>query len=234
MLVKLLIINLLTLIRVIGSILLIPIYHIYGGFIVGIASIIGYFTDFLDGVLARHFKASTFFGAVFDGMADKLLCIINFIVLYLITPYALIPIIFEILTLLIIIFKFKNNYNIQSNIVGKLKIWVLAITTFITFIASDIERVPYISNTLALSISKIPYLYLLLPAIVLEIITFISYLVGIYKPSKKVIVKDNKKEIKIPEFNNKWDRFKKIWLSPEFYLEYKNATNLKDIWKLTK
>jgi len=92
---KLWIVNILTLIRIIGTIILIPIYNIYGGKVVGIVSLICYLTDSIDGILARKWKVSTFFGALFDGFADKLFTIINFIVLYLITPYALIPIIFD-------------------------------------------------------------------------------------------------------------------------------------------
>ena len=234
MLAKLIIINALTLIRIIGCIILVPIYNAYGGFTVGIFSLICYGTDSIDGVLARHYKASTFFGAIFDGIADKLFSLVNFIVLYLITPYALIPIIFEVLTVLVQVFKFNNNYNVQSNIIGKSKVWILAICTFITFIASDVNKLTFLSGSLRSFISSIPYLYLLLPAIIIEVLTFGSYVFEIFKPSKKVVLKDNKKEIIIPEFNNKWDRFKKIWLNPEFYHEYKNATNLLDIWKLTK
>ena len=98
---KLIIINMLTLIRVIGTIILIPIYQNFGGMYVGVLAFICYLTDSIDGILARKWKASTFFGALFDGVADKLFTLVNFIVLYLITPYALIPILFvHILTLL--------------------------------------------------------------------------------------------------------------------------------------
>ena len=115
---KLIIINMLTLIRVIGTIVLIPIYQNYGGMYVGILALICYLTDSIDGILARKWGASTFFGALFDGVADKLFTIVNFIVLYLITPYALIPILFEIAIIVIQFLKFALKLNVKSNIIG--------------------------------------------------------------------------------------------------------------------
>ena len=96
MLAKLLIVNLLTLIRVIGTGVLIPIYKLKGGLIAGIFSLVCYLTDSVDGILARHWKVSTFFGALFDGIADKLFTIVNFIVytnsaIYIISYPNLVP-----------------------------------------------------------------------------------------------------------------------------------------------
>ena len=101
MVLKLIIINLLTLIRVIGTIILVPIYQTYGGYYVSILALICYLTDSIDGILARKLNACTFFGSLFDGTADKLFTIMNFIVLYLITPYAIIPIVIEFLIVLV-------------------------------------------------------------------------------------------------------------------------------------
>lgn len=241
MAIKLWIVNLLTLIRVIGTIILIPIYNNYGGIKAGIFSLICYLTDSVDGILARKWKVSTFFGAIFDGISDKLFTIINFIVLYLITPYAIIPIIFEILITLIQLFKFSNNYNIKSNMFGKIKVWILAISLVILFIVSDITNATFIPITIRESILRIPsktmYFYLLLPAILSEALTFLSYVVEIFKPSKKVVNLDlNKKKIDTSEFKNTkgLDYFKAVWLNPKFYQSHKNDTNLKDLWNLTR
>ncbi len=157
MLFKVLFINLLTSIRIIGSILLIPIYHYYGPLYVGIVSFLCYVTDVLDGALARHFNASTFFGALFDGIADKLLTIVNFIVLYLITPYAIIPIIFEIGTVLLQLIKYNKHFNIKSNNIGKLKVWVLALTVVVTFVVSDISKLTILNDNTIEYLSHISY-----------------------------------------------------------------------------
>ena len=235
---KIIFINLLTLIRVIGTIVLIPIYNNYGGVFCGIFSLICYFTDSIDGILARHWKVSTFFGALFDGAADKLFTIINFIVLYLITPYAIIPIIFECLIIIIQLFKFNKNYNIRSNIIGKLKVWILAISLVLTFIISDINSLTILPIMLREKILNIPnktlYFYLLLPVIIIELFTFLSYIIEIFKPINVNVVNHTKKEIKFKKSNNCWDNFKNVWLNPKFYDEHKNDTNLKDLRKLTK
>ena len=77
--IKLCTVNLITMLRVIGTILLIPIYHVYGSLTTGIFSLICNLTDILDGTLARKWKVSTFFGSLFDSASDKIFLIVNFI-----------------------------------------------------------------------------------------------------------------------------------------------------------
>lgn len=238
---KLLIINALTLIRIIGTIILVPVYQNYGGVAVGILAFVCYLTDSIDGILARYFKASTFFGAVLDGFADKLFTIMNFVVLYLVTPYALIPIIFEVLIMLIQFIKFMKKLNVQSNIVGKFKVWVLALCVVVTFFASDISNISFLTVSMKEYILNIPssnlYLILLLPAIIMEILTFISYGLEIIIPKKINNMNNiNPKELKMPvlKSDNVFVNFKNIWLNPQFYKEHKNDTNLRDLRKLSK
>lgn len=235
---KLIIINSLTMIRVIGTIILIPIYNSYGGLAVGILSLICYLTDSIDGILARKWKASTFFGALFDGFADKLFTLINFIVLYLITPYALIPIIFELLIIFIQIIKFANKYNVKSNIIGKSKVWVLAISVVLTFFATDINSFNILTESTRNFIERLPdnslYFWLLLPAILMEALTFISYVLEMFAPKQMKILNKEKNELKMPVLkgNTTWKNFKYIWLNPKFYQEHKDDTNLTDLRKL--
>jgi len=237
---KLWIVNILTLIRIIGTIILIPIYNIYGGKVVGIVSLICYLTDSIDGILARKWKVSTFFGALFDGFADKLFTIINFIVLYLITPYALIPIIIEILIIIIQMIKFSRNLNIQANVVGKLKVWVLAIGVVLTFLASDIDNIYFLSLEIKNFVLNIPdnnlYLILLGPAILMELLTLLSYIFEMFFPKNIEILTNKPSKIKIPKLNfeEKKDYIKNVWLSPSFYEKHKDDTNLRDLRKLSK
>ena len=220
---KLFIINFLTLIRVIGTIILVPIYNNFGGFSAGILSLVCYLTDSIDGILARHFKASTFFGALFDGTADKLFTIVNFIVLYLITPYALIPIIFE---LLIVLVQF-------------IKVWILAMSVVATFFISDMNRLTFLPLGIKEMIEKVPttslYFYLLLPAIIMEALTLLSYLMEIFTPQNIDILVEDKKEEPIKfTGKNKWENFKSVWLNPEYYLQHKDDSHLKKLTKLSK
>lgn len=239
MVIKLLIINFLTLIRIIGVILLVPIYKNYGSYYVGLLALICYLTDSLDGLLARKWKASTFFGALFDSVADKLFTIMNFIVLYLITPYALIPIVFEIFIIIVQLFKYKRNLNIKSNIIGKCKVWILAICVVLTFFVSDINSIAYVNNGIKNMVSSIEsyrlYFYIILPAIIMEALTLLSYLLEVFIPQKiSVITSVSNKEIELPKMDdqNKINKFKKIWLNPEFYKEHKDDNNLRKLTKL--
>lgn len=237
---KILIVNSLTFIRVIGTIILIPLYNILGGKIVGIISLLIYLTDIIDGLLARFWKVSTFFGSLFDGLADKLFTIINFIILYMITPYALIPIIIEILIILVQLFKFSRNLNIQSNIIGKIKVWVLAICIVLAFLTSDIQNINIISIEFKEVLINLPdkllYLILLSPAIVIEVLTLFSYLFEISFPKNIEIFVSKPQKIKISKLKgkDKWTNFKSLWLNPEFYEKHKDDTNLRDLRKLSR
>lgn len=232
---KLLIVNVLTFIRVIGIIVLITIYNKYGGCVAGIVSLVCYLTDSIDGILARKWHASTFFGALFDGVADKLFTIVNFIILYLITPYALIPIIIELLIILLQMFKFSRNLNIQSNIIGKLKVWFLAITVVLTFLISDIANVPFVSSNFINYLSGIPdnrlYFILLMPAIIMEALTLISYVLEIIKPQNVEIMSAKPKKKNTSKLKGKdlWYYFKNVWLNPKFYEEHKDDNKLRDL-----
>ena len=231
---KLLLINGLTCVRIIGTILLIPIYINYGGLYAAILTAVCYFTDILDGSFARHWNASTFFGAFLDGIADKALTIISFVVLFIITPYALIPIIFEILTLLINILKYTRHYNAKSNMIGKAKVWVLAICIVLTFLISDINSITflpeYIKNEFVIQNNDF-YFWLLLPAIIIEALTFISYVLELFEANTR----EKPEEVVVDVVSRgAKERVKKIWFNPEFYDNHKNDSNLKDLRKLTK
>ena len=75
-------VNLLTMVRIIGVFMMIPVYFNYGGLYAAILSICCYLTDCIDGFLARKFHVATFFGSMFDGVADKLFSCSNLIILF--------------------------------------------------------------------------------------------------------------------------------------------------------
>lgn len=240
MIIKLIFVNLLTILRLIGTIILIPILKKYGTYTVAILTLLIYFTDVLDGVLARKWKVSTFFGAIFDCIADKLFNIMNFIVLYLITPYSLFCILIELLIVIIQLFKFKKHLNIQSNIFGKIKMWFLAFSIILAYLVSAIDKLTFLSQNIINYIHNCNqerlYLIILLPAIIMEIITLLSYIIEIGKPSNAEALKieeGNKKRIKL-KGKNKIIYFKDVWFNPKFYEEHKNDINLRDLRKLSK
>lgn len=237
---KILIVNAITFIRVMGIFLIICNTDL-GGIKIGILSLLIYFTDVIDGVLARYWNVSTFFGALLDGLADKLFTIVNFIILYVIVKdIALIPIIIELLIIVIQLIKFSLNMNIKSNLVGKLKIWVLAISVVLTYFVSDITNLTFLGTSTINYLNSIDknilYSITLGPAIIFETFTLISYLLEFFfhknieaalKPSKKV------EKVKL-KGKTRLIYLKEVWFNPEFYYKHKDETNLNDLRKESK
>ena len=78
--IKLILINSITITRLIGSLILPFVYYKYGASLVSLFIIILFLTDAIDGFLARKLKCSTFFGSILDACSDKLLNAISFII----------------------------------------------------------------------------------------------------------------------------------------------------------
>lgn len=235
---KLILVNLITLIRVIGTIIVLMYYNC-GGIIIGTMTIFIYFSDVLDGVLARKWNCSTFFGAVLDGVADKLFTIVSFIVLYLIVgKIALVPVFIELLICIVQLIKFALNMNIKSNVVGKLKVWVLAICIVLTYFASDINNFTILNPDIIDDIANVEnlYFYTLLPAILFEIITLISYIIEVmFQKNIEATLKEPKKVGRIKLTSEERKKYiQNVWLSPEFYEAHKDEANLRELRKETK
>ena len=202
----LIIVNLITSSRIIGSILLFPIYFKYGQNVMGTILTVLFLTDWVDGYLARKYKVSTFFGSIMDGVCDKCMAIVSCIILCFINKYFLIAVIFEVLIFLTNTFALTQKGNIQSSIIGKGKMWVLSICVILGFFFSkDNNLINFIIAA---------------PAIIAETITFGDYLIR----SSKVKVQI---EAKKPHYKNIKD-INKMLFSPEFYLAHKDDEGLID------
>lgn len=204
---KFLIVNFLTMIRLIVALIIIPIYFKYGGFVTSIIVAISYLTDCFDGFLARHFNCSTFFGSILDGTSDKIFNIANLIIFLSITPLAIIPIILELIIIIIQIYKYKNNYVVKTSLIGKVKMWVMGLTIVLTFLTID-EATTLFKNLL------------LIPLIIFEILTVLNYLKGIFKVENKRIKKIKSKG----KFNM---TLNEMLFSHSFYDKNKNDINIK-------
>ncbi len=159
-------VNLITTIRVIGIIFLYPVYINYGGSSAALLAFFCYLSDALDGYLARRLYASTFFGSLYDTLADKALNLISFIILFDITYLVVIPLIFEILIIIINILRYSANQNVRVKLIGRIKMIILSLTVVLAFLLSDIYNFE--------SIHSFAYLFSIL--IIFEIIAFGSYL----------------------------------------------------------
>ncbi|PQP79277.1 CDP-diacylglycerol--glycerol-3-phosphate 3-phosphatidyltransferase [Candidatus Phytoplasma phoenicium] len=157
-------------------------------------------TDYLDGFIARKFKQQTLFGKCFDPIADKLLVVISFLYLYIlsiknflihqeeekINPTVTIFIMAVLITsifrdLLImgirILNAFEKNPTITSSFWGKSKTFI----TFISIIFLLCSR--YLQSSFSLSASLITYLiiFCLIINIILIIVSGFEYILKYYR-----------------------------------------------------
>lgn len=213
-------VNSITLIRLFGSFILIPIYLIYGLKIVSILSLSLFLTDLIDGFLARKFKVSTFFGSSMDALSDKMLGIISLGILSSVSNLMIIPLIIEILILLVNIIAYKNNANIKSSRIGKIKTWALGISVIGSFIVAlyDNNSVEYISYLAALATTFD----------ILTLIDYIGHAYAAFKDKNKVIVINDNLVLKTfkEALKDSWDC--------EFYKKYKNESIKKLLYKTKK
>ena len=234
-------VNLLTMVRIIGVFMMIPVYFNYGGLYAAILSICCYLTDCIDGFLARKFHVATFFGSMFDGIADKLFSCSNLIILFKVTKYSIASIIFEVAIVLIQIIKFQKNINIKTSKIGKIKTIVMSITVIIIYLVTDINRLTILGskfiNFINNSNSNILYLIIFTPLYIFQLLTLYSYLkfLKTYSSSLKwdiPVVNINLKPK--TSIKNRWENFVTIWLDNDFYEKYKDSQGLKGIRKEIK
>lgn len=231
--------NCVTLLRVIGIFALLPVFKIYGGLATFLLSSACFATDFIDGLMARKLSASTFFGSLFDALSDKLFLVVNMILLASITPFAIIPIILELSIATISAIKYNAGLNIQSNMFGKIKMWVAGITISLSYLLVDKEFLNYLGADIVNKISKFDENYIfgavIMPLVLSEIITLSSYIYSYNKDldESKNIKEENNEEKKIEkEINN--TSFKEILFEHEYYEKYKDYGNLKLVRSLSK
>lgn len=201
----LIIVNMITLTRIIGSIFLFPIYFKYGQNVMGIILTILFLTDWIDGYLARKYNVSTFFGSIMDSICDKVMAIVSCVILCFINKYFIIAIIIEALIFITNTFILTQKGNIKSSLIGKGKMWVLSICVILGFFFSKEGRT--VVNLLIAG-----------PAILAELITFYDYL----KKGSNVKVEIVAQK---PHYKS-FKEIKKMLFSPEFYDNHKDDEGL--------
>ena len=182
--VKFIITNFITLLRVVGIFALIPVYKTYGGLATFILSSLCFFTDFIDGFLARTWKTSTFFGSLFDALSDKAFLVINMLLLMSISPYALILVIFELLIALIQSIKYNVGMNIKSNIFGKIKMWVAGLIISLWYLLTDYKVIHHFNLN---NLNNKTFLIIFIPLFIIEVITIISYIIEYFSDKNKLV-----------------------------------------------
>ncbi|MGI3136385.1 MAG: CDP-alcohol phosphatidyltransferase family protein [Candidatus Phytoplasma vitis] len=118
-------------------------------------------TDFLDGYIAKKFKQQTIFGKFFDPIADKLLVIVSFFYIYILSSkhallsnkdhnkqiellllsVLLINIIRDFLVMGVRLMAFEQKTIITASFLGKLKTIFTFISIFLMLISKEIEPI---------------------------------------------------------------------------------------------
>lgn len=214
---NLVLVNTITGIRVIGALLLFPIYYLFGSFYAGLVTIFFLLTDWIDGFLARKLNVSTFFGAIFDSMSDKLFNIVALVILCFMNNIMIIPIIMELFILLIGYNEAFMGSNVASSKIGKIKTLLLDITLILNFVVFGFTDFCNIFNFtinfygLELVTNIITYI-----AIIFETITLINYILkSVFSKNKKYIYSSKKKLI---SRDKRWQ----LVFDHDFYLKHKD------------
>ena len=202
---QLLIVNILTASRIVFAIIMFPIFFACGPKTIGCILVCLFLTDEVDGLLARKFHVSTFFGAILDSVSDKLMSIASCILLCFINPYMIYSIIIEVLIVIANVFIFTQKGNNQSSKLGKFKTWILAICVVLGFFVCKPSK--HLVNILVAS-----------PAILFEFLTLFGYL-------KKLLNTRFKYSYKKPHYKS-MKEIKMMLFNPKFYDENKDKQGL--------
>lgn len=225
--IKFIIVNLITLTRVIGSIL-IPIYYFnkgikYMGILIGLL----FLTDLIDGKLSRYWKVESFLGSLLDTISDKLFAFVMLAILSYEFPIVFMVILLELLIFIVNTLAFNGNKNIQSSKLGKLKTTILDVNVTIMYLYKAGE---YFSNILPGSVinflnnTESGVSYILVGIIVgMQLVTVCDYSKNMLK--KTTYEKLNKKDLKSAKeiFSLMTDR--------DFYVKNKDASLKKFLYK---
>lgn len=178
-------VNLLTTFRLLNSLALFLLKQKISGywFIADIMLI--FFTDSIDGLLARKFNVQTLYGSIMDTIADKALCIILIILsVGKIESFAYILIGEIIISVINIVFKMMGR-NAKSRRLGKIKMWSISVTLVLGYL----NYFGILNNMIIVNIGSTVTLVLQ----VLAIIDYINYL------KQEETIQENKKKIRSKE-----------------------------------
>ncbi len=188
-------VNLITFIRSLGTIAIIPVYAVHGALATALAAIGFFSTDFIDGFLARKLHVQSFFGSILDALSDKAFGIVCLLILSTLNPIFLIIIGLELGILFVNYSSVERGNNSQSSMAGKAKTVLLAASIVGSFFAYS---APTLKNLLSyINVSSFNTLLSLNPNLVstiLAIPAIAGSLYVTYDYQKKALMQDKKRE----------------------------------------
>lgn len=122
-------VNLLTILRIIATLIMPFIWHYCGVWFILIFVSAILLTDFFDGFLARTFHVQSLFGSVADSVADKIFGIVLLLIVAAVFPIYYSLVVFEILIACINIYAAIRGAKTYASFLGKFKMWLLGFST---------------------------------------------------------------------------------------------------------
>ena len=119
-------VNIITGIRSLGTIAIIPIFLTSGSFTTALAASGFFITDFIDGFLARKLHVQSFFGSLLDALSDKAFGIVCLLLLSTLNPIFLAVIGVELGIFAINYKSAQKDHNVKTTSAGRLKTLLLA------------------------------------------------------------------------------------------------------------
>lgn len=227
---EIIIINLITLTRLIGAIALPFIYYYKGSGNCALITLILFATDAIDGFLARTLHSSTFFGSMLDAISDKLLNSISFILLGIQYESMYIPLILEIAIFYTSYSTYRYGGNVQSSKTGKVKTIILDICVILSFALIALTKFNIKSKILIILIGNTKLIIF-----TLSIITAIASLFTLFDYMKKnTIARENPSAIKIKLQKKELKTLKEIlnnMFDTTYYLKHKNESIMEQLYK---
>lgn len=219
------VVNTLTLIRLISTFLLPLIWRFFSPSRILIFVIIILFTDFLDGFLARKFKVSTLLGSILDCIADKMFGIAIILVIATYYKSFYLVLMMELIIAFINVMAAFRGAKTASSILGRSKMWVLGLAIVIDMISifkynlASFLHFKLLIDWLKLFIQyeDIIVLFGAFITVGAQIMVAIDYLIRIVKE-----LKTNTKKVKYNFKTNK--ELKYVLTDSTYYLKNKNKS----------
>lgn len=247
---KKVIVNLITGVRTVGTLAIIPIYLKTGATTTALCASAFFLTDMIDGALARKWHVESFFGSLLDGLSDKAYAVSCMSLLTTTNPLYLIPIGLELSILKVNYNSMQRGNNVQSSILGKIKTGILALTMIEGFLSIDPSQTKNILNNLNITsfdtlLNQKPSVLsniVITPLIISELIVIADYISKSRKQDKaNSNDKDQKQKAKLFEEKEKLvsqnlelKNYKEIvhdLFDTDFYLENKDGGIKKLLYK---
>lgn len=156
--------NILTIIRIINIPFIVILFTLNKIELAIIITIFTAITDYLDGLIARKFNATSEFGAKLDAVSDKIFAIGLLIALSTKYHILLISLFLEIIISIINLYLYYKTKITKSLFIGKIKTWALFLDVILGFITYFNSQYIFIMNII------------LIITMVLQVISIICYI----------------------------------------------------------